>query len=92
MTYAHTRDGGVIHFPPSLQTDAGGVIVPPAIEALPDLAGAIASGELLRFASLLVRSARRRRFETRWGRVNQVRLHLARLCLERAEAEGLALQ
>jgi hypothetical protein len=89
MTCARSVTGAVVRFPPSLKPDASGVIRPPSSRALGGIAAAISPEELLRFASSLVRSARRSRDRPKWAAVNRQRQELARICVDRIVAENL---
>jgi hypothetical protein len=88
MTTTKTAAGRPLHFPATIEpVDASGVIVPPPPEALPEVAQAVAPGELLLFAQRLVRSARKKRHHPRWGAVNASKIALAGMCLDRVLAD-----
>ena len=71
MTATHTSTGQVVHFPPTLATDAAGMIVAPAVDSLPALAGSIAPSELLLFTKRLIHGAKKKRLRPQWAAVNQ---------------------
>ncbi|WP_267395569.1 MULTISPECIES: hypothetical protein [unclassified Sphingomonas] len=89
MTSTRSMEGKGLHFPPSLATDADGVILPAPAGVLPTIAAAVEPSELLYFAQRLIRGARRRRRQPRWSAVNAQRMELAQLCLARALIEPI---
>ncbi|EYD77101.1 hypothetical protein Rumeso_01360 [Rubellimicrobium mesophilum DSM 19309] len=93
MSSVRLTDGRVLHLPgmPFVLDCTGTIQAPP--EA--DLAAAvplIPADELLLFAGRLVGGARKRRRQPRYAEVNEARLRLARLCLERAIEDGIYCQ
>lgn len=90
MSYYKTEQGETVHFPASYSVNDAGVIPAPAPAALVAMAAEVRPDHLFRLSLSLVKAAKRRRHEDRYSAVNQARLHLAQLCLQRlaGEAEG----
>lgn len=88
QTLDHARKP--IFFPPAMPLDPAGLIQPPPFVDLAAIAAAVHPDELLLFSRRLVDRARKRRREPRYQILNRRRLELARLCLDRIIAEGLA--
>jgi hypothetical protein len=84
VTTTVTAAGQALHFPDSLKTDDMGVIEAPPADQLPAIADSVAPACLLLFAKRLIANAKKRRGCDRWRRVNQSKLVLAKLCLDRA--------
>lgn len=81
--------GRPLFFPPSLDTDAAGVIVPRPLPELAAFAAQIAPEQLLPFVRRLINGTSKRKRQARWAAVNRQRLEIARMCLDRALAECL---
>lgn len=88
QTLDHARKP--IFFPPAMPLDPAGVIEAPPFTALATIAAAVHPDELLLFTRRLIDSTKYRRRQRRWAAVNQRRLELARLCIDRILAERLA--
>ena len=67
--------------------DEDGIIVLPRYETLPDIAEQIDPAGLFLFVKRLIVSAYKKRRTDRWKYVNQRRLELARLCIDRMLTE-----
>lgn len=92
MTSAHLADGRMLHFPGFAPSEQPGVLLSTPIalsdDAVRELVPLIDADQLLLFAKRLVDGARKRRLDERYAEVNCTRLFMARLCLDRALAEG----
>ena len=88
MTATVLIDGSVARIPrsPLVISDAG-VIEAPSRDELVSLVPMIRSNDLLPFVKRLLGGCKKRRLNGRWHAVNQSRLELARLCIDRALAE-----
>jgi hypothetical protein len=85
MSSVRLTDNTVLHFPGApFFRNVTAVVVTPANDDLRQLVSKIPDGELLLFARRLVSGARKRRRDPRWSAVNEARLRMARLCIDRA--------
>jgi len=91
MTQTLDTAGRPLFFPPSLETDGAGVILPRPLEELVPLVDAIAANQLLPFVRRLINGTSKRKRQPRWSAVNRQRLLLARLCIDRALHEGIGV-
>ncbi len=90
MSSVRLTDGRVLHLPDApFVTDSTGLIKAPAEDALAATVPLIPADQLMLFAGRLVKGARKRRRQPRYAEVNEARLRLARLCLERALDDGI---
>ena len=91
MTTTTLLDGRVLHLPGApFILDATSLIMAPADADLVALVPLIRPDELLLFTKRLVDGAHKRRRQDRYAAVNRARLHLARLCIDRALVEMVA--
>ena len=89
MTQTLDNAGRPLFFPPSLDTDDGGVIVPRPLDELAAFAAQIAPEQLLPFLRRLINGTSKRKRQPRWAAVNRQRMQIARLCIDRALEEGI---
>lgn len=89
MTQTLNAVGRPLFFPPSLATDDAGVILPRPMDELASFVDQVASDQLFPVMRRLVNSTAKRKREVRWSAVNQQRLELLRLCIDRALADRL---
>lgn len=88
MTQTIDRTGRPLFFPPSMDMDDAGMIIPRPFEELAMFAANVAPHELFPFIRRLINGTSRRRNHAKWAAVNEQRLLLARLCIERAMTDG----
>ena len=91
MSQTLDRTGRPIFFPPGIETDDCGVILAIADSQLSALAARVAPDQLFPFIRRLINSTSHRRREERWSAVNRQRMQLAKLCIERALTEAIAV-
>ena len=89
MTQTLDSAGQPLFFPPSLETDEAGVILPRPEAELTLLVEQVAPHELLPLLRKLINGTSKRKRQKRWSAVNLQRMELARLCIERVIAEGI---
>ncbi|WBO24476.1 hypothetical protein [Sphingomonas abietis] len=89
MSLTFDRERRPLSFPPSLQTDEAGMILPCPSDELAGFAEQVAPDQLLSFVRRLINVTRKRRRQIRWSAVNRQRMELARLCIERILAERI---
>lgn len=85
MTATRMRDGSILHFP--VLRDSVSLIEPPPAEELARIAAEIDPAGLPLFTKRLLSGAMKKRHKPRWAKVNQARITLARLCLDRMAAD-----
>lgn len=90
MASTMTMSGTPLHFPESYAQDERGMIIAPPREALPPLASAVRPDQLMLFTTRLIRNARKWARTPRHAEVNERRLELARLCINRILIENLS--
>jgi hypothetical protein len=89
MSHFKTRDGTVVHFPPSpMRLDENGRILAPPIEELREIAAAVRPFDLPFFTRSLLNCARKRRRLPRYAAVNRARYELAKLIIDRMMQGG----
>lgn len=83
MTQTLDVAGRPLFFPPSLDPDASGVILPRPFAELEPFVAQVAPEQLFPFMRKLVNGLSKRKREARWSAVNRQRLLLLRLCIDR---------
>lgn len=90
MSSVRLTDGRMLHLPGApFVTDSTGLIQASPEAELAASVPLIPADQLMLFAGRLVRGAKKRRRQPRYAEVNEARLRLARLCIERALEEGV---
>ena len=81
MTATHTRQGGVLHFPPQIPDVTGQAHIPSPGE-LAEIAASIQRGRMPLFTKQFLSGACKKQHNPRWQQINCARLLLARLCID----------